>query len=372
MDLPAVEIKPTTGAAMLTVVVPTFNERDNLPVLVERLHKALTGIDWEVVFVDDNSPDGTAAAARDLAQRDRRVRCIRRLGRRGLAGACIEGMLASSSSYVAVMDGDLQHDESVLPSMLSKLAEGGADIAVGTRYQSGGTAEGLSSRRLWASQVSNALAQRLTGVAASDPMSGFFMATRQALERVAPVLVPEGFKILLDILVSGKGQMKVAEVPYGFAARQIGETKLDLRNILDFAGLLMTKLSGNILPVRFFGYMLVGLSGIAVHLGVLSLALSMDLDFTAAQIVATVAAMTTNFAMNNAFTYRDQQLSGLAALRGLLLFYLICGTGALSNIGIANWLYANQPAWWVAGFAGSLVSAFWNFSMSNMILWRSR
>src|SRR5580700_2035120 len=138
---------PTRRAPELTVVVPTFNERANIPLLVARLQRTLDGIDWEVIFIDDNSPDGTAAAVRALGESDARVRCIRRIGRRGLAGACLEGMLASQARFVAVMDADLQHDETLLAGMLEALRAGRADVAVASRYLYGGSNAGLSKQR---------------------------------------------------------------------------------------------------------------------------------------------------------------------------------------------------------------------------------
>ena len=157
-------------APELSVVVPTFKERDNVPLLVEKLARTLAGIDWEVIFVDDNSPDGTAAVVRAIGETDARVRCIRRIGRRGLAGACIEGMLASQARYVAVMDADLQHDETLLAAMLAQLRGGDADLAVASRYVDGGSAAGLrSARREQASRLSTAVARRLLGVDAERP-----------------------------------------------------------------------------------------------------------------------------------------------------------------------------------------------------------
>src|SRR6187551_3871762 len=120
-------------APELSVIVPAYNECANVPIMVERLRVALAGVEWEAIFVDDNSPDGTAAAARAIGEHDRRVRCIRRIGRRGLAGACIEGMLTSQARYVAVMDADMQHDETLLVGMLDRLRKGDVDLVVATR-----------------------------------------------------------------------------------------------------------------------------------------------------------------------------------------------------------------------------------------------
>src|SRR5215470_27104 len=233
-------------AAELAIIVPTFNERINVPLLVERLARTLAGCDWEVVFVDDNSPDGTSAIARGIGEGDRRVRCIRRIGRRGLAGACIEGMLASQTRYIAVMDADLQHDETLLIAMLDQLRHSNTDLVVASRYVDGGSADGLSSaHRARASRWSNVLTRRFLGVTVSDPMSGFFMIRRAAFEELAPALSPQGFKLLLDIVATAHGRLRIAELPYVFRERLHGESKLDSKIVLDFVALILTKLTND-------------------------------------------------------------------------------------------------------------------------------
>jgi len=363
----------TRPAPELSVVVPTFKERANVPLLVEKLARTLTGVDWEVIFVDDNSPDGTAAAARAIGATDYRVRCIRRIGRRGLAGACIEGMLASQARYVAVMDADLQHDERLLTGMLEKL-RGDTDLAVASRYVAGGSAAGLSSAgREHASRLSTVLAQRLLGVTLSDPMSGFFMIRRERFEELAPRLTTQGFKILLDIAATARGTLRIAELPLVFAERQHGESKLDTRVALDFIALIIAKLTNDAVSFRFLLFCLVGLTGIAIHMATLQFALGvMALGFGAAQTVATVAAITWNFVLNNMFTYRDQRLAGVQFVTGLIRFQLICAVGAISNVGIASVIYERDPNWWVAGLGGALMGAVWNYVVSAAFVWRQR
>src|SRR5579872_1780962 len=199
--LPA-ELEPPRPAPELSIVVPTFNERENVPRLVDMLKVALAGISWELLVVDDNSPDGTSEVAKHIAAGDSRVRCVRRIGRRGLAGACLEGILASQAQFVAIMDGDLQHDESLLVPMLERLRADTANMVVATRYADGGSAEGLSSPRAWGSLVATGLARRLLKVELSDPMSGFFMLRRELVEKIAPRLSTQGFKVLLDIVAT--------------------------------------------------------------------------------------------------------------------------------------------------------------------------
>ncbi len=358
-------------ALELTLVVPTYRERDNLVPLLERLEAALTGVAWEVVFVDDDSPDGTAALAKELATRNPRVRCIRRITRRGLAGACIEGFLSSAARFVAVIDADMQHDEKLLPRMLEPLAKGEKDMVVGSRYAAGGSATSFSKSRGTISRLATTLTQRLTGVTLSDPMSGFFMMRRSSFDPLAGKLSTQGFKILLDIVITSRGALRIAEQPYVFGARTHGESKLDAQVALDFLGLLLAKLTGGAVTPRFLSFLLVGASGIVVHLAVLRVALALlGQGFAAAQAIATLVAMTSNFLLNNVLTYRDKRLSGFAMVKGLLGFYAVSTVGALANISIASWLYANDSVWWIAGIAGALMSTVWNYALSNLFVWR--
>ena len=360
-------------APELSVVVPTYNERANVPILVERLAHVLAGCDWEVLFVDDNSPDGTAAVARALGETDGRVRCMRRIGRRGLAGACLEGMLASQARYVAVMDADLQHDEKLLVAMLDRLRGGNCDLVVASRYLGGGSAAGLSKQRARASRFANMLVHRLLGIDLTDPMSGHFMIRRDAFEPLAPSISSQGFKILLDILATKPGSLRVVELPSSFHERRHGESKLDSKVALDFAALLTAKLTNDAVSARFLLFCLVGLSGLAVHLLTLTVATELAaIAFGAAQTLATVTAITWNFVLNNMFTYRDQRLTGWRFVTGLIRFLVICAIGAISNVGIATWIYDYDSKWWLAGLAGALIGTVWNFVVSAAFVWRQR
>src|SRR3954468_20138651 len=238
-------------APELSVVVPTFNERDNVTALLRKLEAALAGIAWEVIYVDDNSPDGTWDVVRSLARQDSRVRCIRRIGRRGLSGACIEGILASSAPCAAVIDADLQHDETQLPKMLALLQGGEFDLVVGSRYIEGGSADSFDKQRAGASQLATEVAKRVLRVQIADPMSGFFMIGRDRFEQLAPQLSTQGFKILLDIVATARGQLRVKEIPFTFGTRLHGESKLDSMVALDFLGLVLAKLTGDVVSLRF-------------------------------------------------------------------------------------------------------------------------
>lgn len=357
----------------LSVVVPTFKESANVPELVRRLDRTLDGIAWEAIFVDDDSPDGTWQVVKDISRRDPRVRCIRRVGRRGLAGACIEGMLSSAAPTVAVMDADLQHDESLLPKMLDAI-RGGAELVVGSRYVEGGSqGDGFSRLRAWGSETATGLARRFLAIDLSDPMSGFFMIRRDKVEQVAGTLSRDGFKILLDIVASSPEPLKTVELPFTFRERLAGESKLDSLVTAEYLGLLFSKLSGGVVPVRFLMFLAVGASGIVVHLAALKVALHVaETTFAWGEFSATVVAMTWNFMLNNQLTYRDRRLTGLRWVWGLLTFYLVCSLGTVANMGVATGLFeVIDTGPWIAGFAGAVMSAVFNYTVSSVLTWRN-
>jgi dolichol-phosphate mannosyltransferase len=359
--------------AELSVVVPTFNERDNVVPLFRKLETALAGRAWEVIYVDDNSPDGTWDVVRTLAQQDTRVRCIRRIGRRGLSGACIEGILASSAPCAAVIDADLQHDETQLSKMLALLQSGEADLVVGSRYIEGGSAASFDRQRAGASMLATQVAKRLLRVEIADPMSGFFVIRRDRFEQLAPQLSTQGFKILLDIVATARGSLRIKEIPYSFGSRLHGESKLDSMVALDFVGLVLAKLTHDVVSLRFLLFAMVGSLGLFVHLAALFVALEVfNVPFPEAQACGALLAMTSNFLLNNFLTYRDQRLKGFGILRGLLLFYLVCSVGLLANVGVAFSVYDQEPIWWLAGAAGALMGVVWNYAMSGLFVWRKR
>jgi dolichol-phosphate mannosyltransferase len=355
----------------LTVVVPTFSERDNIEPLLMRLMAALNGIEWEVVFVDDDSPDGTAAHIRKFAQADARVRCLQRIGRRGLATAVIEGMLASSAPYLAVIDADLQHDETMLPQMLRRLQAEDLDIVIGSRHVAGGGLGDWDRRRVTISAVAARLARLVVAAELADPMSGFFMLTRPAFERAVRRLSGQGFKILLDLFASTPVRYRFAEIPYVFGQRLHGDSKLDSLVVWEYLLLILDKIIGRWLPLRFIAFAAVGTTGVAVHFLVLYLALQV-VAFPVGQALATWVAMTSNFILNNLLTYRDRRLTGLRFFTGLLSFYAICSLGAVANVGIASAAFASHYTWWMSGLAGAAVGVVWNYAVSSVFTWSQK
>lgn len=358
----------------LSLVVPTFNEAGNVALLVEKLEAVLKGVNWEVTFVDDNSPDGTANVVKELGQTKPNVHCIKRIGRRGLSSACIEGMASSNAPIVAVMDADLQHDEAILPQMLEQI-RGGKDLVLGSRFLGGETAEeGLTKFREMGSNVANAIANIVTGTKISDPMTGFFMLKREKFEAVAPKLSDEGFKILLDIIATARniGQpLNIGEVGFKFRARHDGESKMSPLIAFQFLGLAISKMTGGLLPISFVLFSAVGALGVLVHLGALTVfARWLDFNFTNSQLAATIVAMTSNFHFNNIFTYADRQLKGKDYWRGLLSFYAVCAIPAIANVSVAAFLFEKNSLFYVAAIAGIIISIVFNYGMTRIFTWR--
>jgi dolichol-phosphate mannosyltransferase len=363
--------KVAKAAPILTIVVPTLNERDNIKPLIALLDAALPKVNWELMFVDDDSADDTAKHIRALALVDPRVRCILRIGRRGLSTACVEGVLACSAPFIAVMDADLQHDEALLPRMLEILEKENIDLVIGSRYAAGGGLGDWARNRARISQLGTKLARLICKQDISDPLSGFFMCRRDVVESAVRRLSGQGFKILLDLLASSSHPLRVRELPFEFRTRRYGESKLDTLVVWEYFALLADKIFGRVIPVRFALFALIGVVGLSVHMSILWGGLKLAaLEFGVAQSLATFVAMTSNFFLNNILTYRDQRLRGWRIFRGLFTFYGICAIGATANVGIAFYLFNANQTWWVAGVLGVIVGAVWNYAMSSIFTWR--
>ena len=359
---------PTVG-----IVVPVLNEAENIGPFFKELEACLAGESWEVIFVDDESSDDTRKAVAALAKKRGNVRLLERIGRHGLASACIEGMCSSLAPYLAVMDADLQHDPAVLGRMLSALRDGPHNLAVASRYVDGGAVGEWSKRRYQYSQIATTVSKRVTHQDLSDPMSGFFMVERELFRDCVPNLCGKGFKILLDILSTARDKVALVELPYTFRQRSAGTSKLRISILLEFAILLLDKTLGRIIPYRFILFVLVGSIGAILHLTILGiLLLGFKIQFPFAQGAASLVAMVLNFTFNNSFTHLDQRLTGSRFLRGLVGFVAVCSVGALVNIEVATHFYRMSVSWWLSGLLGALIGSVWNYAVSATLVWKRR
>lgn len=365
--------------AEVSVVIPTFNEVDNVSILVGKLEEQLKNYRWEALFVDDDSTDGTRDELMRLAREKPHIRMIHRIGRRGLSSAVVEGIMSTSTPYIAVMDADLQHDEALLPGMLEALKQDDTECVVGSRYTEGGGVGDWDESRVRISQFAGWLARTVTHSDLTDPMSGFFMLKREAFDRSVRNLSKEGYKILLDIFASSPEPVKFKELPYVFRVREHGESKLDSLVIWEYLVLLLDKMFGKYVPVRFLMFGMIGGSGVFVHFAALWVFFKLlGAGFSLSQGLATFVAMNSNFFLNNILTYRDRRLRGSRLIWGLLSFYAICGLGVIGNVGVADVVFdsfsgaSSDYSWAVAGAAGALISVVWNYVVTAWITWRRR
>ena len=362
---------PYTAAALdLAIILPTFNERENISLVIARLTEALNGLSWEAIFVDDDSPDGTAEVISSYARWDSRIRLIHRVGRRGLSSASIEGMMSTNAPVVGVMDADLQHDESILPRMLALLRADSLDVVVGTRNADGGSMGEFGRRRVLLSRLGEKISQSVCRCKLTDPMSGFFLLRRSFLLDIVHDLQGGGFKILVDLLASSQGPVRVGEVGYKFGARQHGKSKLNVVVGIEYLFLVVNKRLGGLIPLHLALYMLVGVIGLATHtVAFLALSHIFSKNFVEAQAIATFIAMIENFVLNNMITFRSRQLHGMQMLTGAARFIAACSFGAWANIIFARALWQGGMEWYVAGAAGIVLGSVWNLSVSSFITW---
>jgi len=357
----------------LSVIVPTYNEKSNIHKFIESLDVVLKDVSWEIIFVDDDSPDKTADEVRKIAQVNSKVRIIHRIDRHNLSSACIEGVMSSSSKYITVMDADMQHDEKIIPKMLNTIKSENCNLVVGSRFIDGAYASGgLSNTRANGSKLAIWMSQFIIKpIQLNDTMSGFFMFERQLFAKYANSFSKDGFKILLDFVMCAKKEIKLKEIGYSMRARYSGDSKMDHRIVLNYLQLLIAHSIGKVLPVRFILYVLVGSSGLLLHLLNLFIFYKIfSFDFYTSLLIAAIISMTSNYLINNILTFRDRMLRGIQLLYGLFSFYIVCGIGAWGNITMASQLFEYDVPWMIAGLAGAMISSVWNYSVSSKLTWR--
>lgn len=364
---------PRSTSPDLAIVLPTYNERENIAELIARIDCALTGIHWEAVFVDDDSPDGTGEVVLAYARHDVRIRLIKRVGRRGLSSACIEGMMATSADIITVMDADLQHDEKVLPRMMARMEQESLDVVVGTRNAAGGSMGRFSPKRVLLSRVGQKISHAAFACEITDPMSGFFMVSRSYLLEVVHDLQGGGFKILFDLLSSSQRPVRVGEVGYTFRTRLYGESKLDIAVGIEHLFLVLNKVMGFDLPLPTMFCLLIGsIGGVTDLLLLLVLSHTSHLHFIAAQAVATCAVMIEGFFLNNSVAHRQWRFRGKRVWSAATCYLLAGSFGVWSNLVLSQALYQSGTSWYMAGLAGTLVSSAWTLSFGSLITWKPR
>ncbi len=350
----------------LSIIIPTFNEKENVAILIEKVRSIsnLINCEYEIVFVDDDSTDGTWREIQKNWSDD--VRGILRLGRRGLSSAVVEGMLSCNTRYYIVMDADLQHDETLIPTILNNLRT--FDLVIISRRLNE-TIKGLSPIRRRISKFGNLLLNKLMANNLTDPLSGFFGINAREFFLISKELNPIGFKLLSEIIFINPN-LKILELPGDFKKRLFGESKLDTRVIIEMFEMVFQKIIGKYIPVKLLFFLIVGFFGMFIHLITLSICIKLfNLNFNFSQALAIFVAMTFNFFMNNFFTYSFSRIKGILVLAGLLKFYISCLAGALINQFISIAVFQSGVSWWLAGLSGAVVGSLWNFVLSSSIVW---
>lgn len=385
-------MNPTAAVPVVSVITPTYDEAENLPFLVERIHAALGSVPHEIVVADDNSPDRTWEVAEKLAATDDTIVVQRRFHDHGLSAAVLDGMSVARGAHLAVIDADLQHDPSVLPLMLDELRSGRADIVVGSRESDGGGYGEWSSQRRLVSWVATGIAQVFLRVPTDDPMSGYFMLTREAYESTAPEINPKGFKILLEFIGRDRS-LRVTEIGYEFSNRVHGETKLNRSVIRSYLlAVAELRLGRQVDPV-FLLYVLVGILGLAVNSLLFTLfeaigfprvdtGLNEALDPIHSSFVASVALTTVLlFAINNEFTFWEQRYKGWKLVPAFLLYALMTLVGTLVHVAVFSWLQetgflfdliGEDAARVVHNLVGATVALVVNWYLNTTFVWKRR
>ncbi len=360
----------------LSIVLPSYNERDNIIPLITQLLKMDEFFDLELLIVDDDSSDGTSTAVKELSKKNPQIRLIRRVGRSGLASAIKEGLLDATGDIAVVMDSDGQHEPGAIKDGLIKLKKGNLDVVSGSRFLNNSAILGLSQRRADGSSLANQFSRISLSknyFHLTDYMSGFLVFNlKTCLPNIYKVDVG-GFKFFYELLAISKGNLQVGEIPLTFQPRTYGESKLDLSIFWDFLISLLHSLSLRLLPRRAISFAIVGLSGVIVQLTTTQILMTLFyMNFRQALTVSVIAAATSNYLINNALTFRSNRLSGKALLKGLLKFLLVASLPVIANISLATTFYnvvARNEFW--AQLIGIVVVFVWNYAASSRFVWNT-
>lgn len=379
----------------VSVILPTYNEAENIPLIVKKLETVLKKFNYEILIVDDNSPDKTYDIAVRLGENNKRIRAIRRVHERGLSSAIVAGFANANGKYRIVMDADMQHDEKVLPLFIEKFREG-YDLVIGTRRAEGGGTKNWSWIRRFISRVASLMARIILVKKSTDPGSGFFGVSKEYFEKSKDKLNPRGFKILLEFLALDD-KAKMAEVGYVFLPRIYGTSKLSTKVVLEFLIALYELRIGKVISLEFIKYSMVGLSGVAVNLVFQfigenyifkALALKPFLSFSGSgtallshisrsQVAVALAieiSIFWNFILNNWWTFKNYKISGFWKLiRGFIVFNFVCLAGALINLSVFSIAMEKLSMnIYVANLTGIIFATMWNYLINVQTTWNEK
>ena len=362
---------------MISIIIPTFNEVKNIRSLINNLANLLNNLDYEIIVVDDDSPDGTANEVNKLMEQNKNIYLISRVGRYGLSSAIKEGLIFGKGEYLIVLDGDGQHDANCILDLIKKIKETNADMVIASRFLDSSEIKGLSEKRSFGSKLAN-IAARISLSSnysnLTDYLSGCFCLKRKNTELFIRKIEINGFKFLYEILALSKGRLSIVEVPLLFKERNYGKSKLDIAIVWDFLISILHNISYRILPRRAISFGLVGISGVFVQLFITLLLINIFLiEFKSALPFSVVCAATSNFLINNQLTFRNNRLRNLALLRGLLKFLLVASLPVIANVGIATAFYQYISSdTFIAQIAGIAIVYAWNYLASSLFVWNNQ
>ena len=358
----------------LSVILPTFNERNNILPLLNELLSLSASYEIELIVVDDSSIDGTSSLVRELAKNDRRIRLINRLGRAGLSSAIKEGCLCATGDILAIMDTDGQHEVTSISCGIKKLTIDNLDFVIGSRFLDKSAIKGLSDARKGGSNLANTLAKfslpRKYGHL-TDFMSGCMILHRQSCISLIKKIDVSGFKFLYELLAISKGQLKGEEIALTFQPRKYGNSKLDVAIIWDFlVSLVHTSLQRTI-PRKAISFGFVGSTGVVIQLfAVYFLIWVIGLQFHNALPFAVVIAASTNYLINNSLTFRSNRLRNKALIIGLIKFLIVSSLPIIANVGLTTTFFNYiSPNTLLSQFAGIIVVFIWNYAASSKLVW---
>ena len=362
---------------MISIIIPTFNEAKNIRSLINNLANLLNNLDYEIIVVDDDSPDGTANEVNKLMEQNKNIYLISRVGRYGLSSAIKEGLIFGKGEYLIVLDGDGQHDANCILDLIKKIKETNSDMVIASRFLDSSEIKGLSEKRSFGSKLAN-IAARISLSSnysnLTDYLSGCFCLKRKNTELFIRKIEINGFKFLYEILALSKGRLSIVEVPLLFKERNHGKSKLDLAIVWDFFISILHNISYRILPRRAISFGLVGISGVFVQLLITLLLINIFLiEFKSALPFSVVCAATSNFLINNQLTFRNNRLRNLALLKGLLKFLLVASLPVIANVGIATAFYQYISSdTLIAQIAGIAIVYAWNYLASSLFVWNNQ
>tara|TARA_Y100001968_G_scaffold297194_1_gene305953 strand:- start:271 stop:1380 length:1110 start_codon:yes stop_codon:yes gene_type:complete len=361
---------------IISIVLPSYNEYNNITLIIKKLLKFANLYDIEILVVDDDSNDGTTSLVRDLARDEARIRLIHRIGRAGLSSAIKEGVINAKGDIVAIMDSDGQHEPEDVLEAIRKLISNQLDIVIGSRFQKNSDLQGLSKARQDGSTLANniariSLSRKYSDL--SDYMSGCIVIRRDSCLAFTQRVDVNGFKFLYELLAISNGCLNIQEIPIKFKSRSHGKSKLDISILWDFIISLLHTISGKILPRRAISFALVGLTGVFVQLISTEILIRMlGIDFEAALPYSVVLSASSNYLINNFLTFRSRRLKNMKLITGLLKFLVVASLPVIANVGLATSFYNFiTPSTLLAQIAGIIVVFIWNYAASSRFVWNS-